>query len=96
VGEKQLEPIPGESRFDVIVTAVMTAMLTVPLITLLILWIWVPGLGSAVAIIAPLAALATFAFLLALRSRREYLRKIRNGTVIVRQPWKGPDAPYTG
>ncbi|GCD18605.1 MULTISPECIES: hypothetical protein [Cellulomonas] len=89
--DRGTSPIPGEDRLTLVVMAVMTGIAAVWTVVGLVValaasagWavFWVGFLVLVIALLGLGWAVVT---------RREYLRKVRNGDVIVREPWSGAD-----
>lgn len=89
--DRGTSPIPGESRLFLVTMVVFTAMSGVWLLIVLMFMLF-GGLAPD-ALIAPvlLGAASAIGWFWARVQRREYLRKVRNGDIIVRERWSGAD-----
>lgn len=81
-----VEPLPGESRIGLVVTAVFLCIGAVGTVV----GIFVPDILIGAVVILVISAAG---FLYSLGARRNYLRDVRTGKVVVREPWSGPGAP---
>lgn len=85
-------PIPGEDRLTVTVMWVGVGIGVVWTLVALVVTLLSPGDSWAAFWIGVLfLAVALIGLAWAVVVRREYLRKVRNGEVIVREPWSGAD-----
>lgn len=73
---------------------VMSTLLAA-LVVVAVLSIWVPGLGVTAVTLCGLTALATTLAAITWYQRASYLRKKRNGDVMVREVSRGVDPPHT-
>jgi len=93
LAEDELEPIRGQSRVLLVVTAVMLGIGVVGLVATLIgsltSNLLAADLEPTAIGLASYTGVAAIGFVIALVQRRAYLRDVRNGRVVVRRPWRG-------
>ena len=87
--EPDLEPIPGSSRTGLVATSVLLVLAGSSFVSVAIASLFTPGLGGAVVLMLIFTAVSAITFVAALSARRNYLRDVRNGKVVIRRPWTG-------
>ena len=89
--DRGTSPIPGESSLALVALSVLLGLSAAGLIAVLIAGAFVSGLEPAVITAVVFFAVALVGFVVVLVQRRNYLRDVRLGRVIEREPWSGAD-----
>jgi hypothetical protein len=90
------EPIRGEARWPLVLNCVLLGAGVVFTVAALVATLVVGDTGGLLLAAVAVLVLGIIGVTWSGLSRRAYLRDVRNGTIVVRRPWRGDNLGPTG